>query len=415
MIELDNSQTAAASAMRDIYIARQSIYDADLNVVGYEVLYRNGKENRAAVSDGNQATSELLLNAAVEIGLERVVGDKWAFVNLTREFLIGSHPLPLDNQQLVLEILEDVAIDRELIDGVANLVSQQYTLALDDAVFRDDLAPLLKLARIVKVELPAIPRTELASHVRRFRSYPVKLLAEKVETQAEFKNCLQLGFEYFQGFFLSKPQMLQARELQASQAAVLKLLAQLSDPDVTVESLEGLIRNDATISYKLLRYINSSKFGLRRKVESLRQAIVLVGLQGVRTLAMLVSLAGAAQKPGDLLKCAALKALFCEKLGRLMRCRDFHVHFTAGLLSSFDAIFEMPLPEVLKSLPLSDELRNAVLKHEGSPGEAVACAIAHERADWDRIACGQLAPTDIRTAYLTAIDETNLLWSALEM
>jgi EAL and modified HD-GYP domain-containing signal transduction protein len=130
---------------------------------------------------------------------------------------------------------------------------------------------------------------------------------------------------------------------------------------------------------------------------------------------MLVSLAGAAQKPGDLLKNAALRALFCEKLGNLMHCRDVHMHFTAGLLSSFDAIFEMPLPEVLKSLPLSDGLRNAVLKHEGLPGEAVDCVIAHERAEWDSIEYGRLAPEDIRGAYLTAIDETNLLWTALEM
>ncbi len=347
MPELQNSSSAGSAALRDIYVARQSIYDAELNVVGYEVLYRNSQENRAAVSDGNQATSELLLNAAVEIGLERVVGDKLAFVNLTREFLIGRHPLPLDNGQLVLEILEDVAIDQELVDGVTKLVSQGYTLALDDAVYRDELVPLLKLAGIVKVELPAIPKNELDSHVQRFRGYPVKLLAEKVETQAEFKRCLQLGFEYFQGYFLSRPQMLQAKELQASQTAVLQLLAQLADPDVTIEALERLVRNDATMSYKLLRYINSSKFGIRRKIESLRQAIVLIGLQGVRTLAMLVSLAGASQKPGDLLKSAALKAIFCEKLGRLTYCRDIHVHFTAGLLSSFDAIFEIPMPEVL--------------------------------------------------------------------
>jgi EAL and modified HD-GYP domain-containing signal transduction protein len=415
MLELNNTPSAGSEALRDIYIARQSIYDAELNVVGYEVLYRSSKDNKASISDGNQATSELLLNAAVEIGLERVVGNNLAFVNLTREFLIGSHPLPLDNRQLVLEILEDVSIDEELIGGVTSLVSQGYTLALDDAVFRDELVPLLNLAAIVKVELPAIPRNELVNHVRRFRGHPVKLLAEKVETQTEFKHCLQLGFEYFQGFFLSRPQMLQARELPASQVAVLKLLAQLADPDVTVEKLEGLIRNDATISYKLLRYINSSKFGLRRKIDSLRQAIVLVGLQGVRTLAMLVSLAGAAQKPGDLLKNAALRAMFCERLGKLMHCRDIHVHFTAGLLSSFDAIFEMPLPEVLKSLPLSDELRNAILKHQGLPGEAVGCVIAQERADWDSIGYGRLAPEDIRSAYLGAIDETNVLWKALDL
>ena len=275
------------------------------------------------------------------------------------------------------------------------------------------MKPLLNLAKIVKVELPAIPKNDLAHHVRQFRDYPVKLLAEKVETLDEFKQCQQLGFEYFQGYFLSRPQMLQGKQRQTSQVAILKLLAQLADPEVTIEELEGLIRNEATICCKLLRYINSSKFALRRKIDSLRQAIVLIGVQGVRTLAMLVSLAGAAQKPGDIVKDAMLRALVCEKLGRLMKYGDIHTFFTAGLVSSFDAIFDMPLPEILESLPLSEELQSAILKHQGAAGETVRCAIAHERADWNSIACGTLTPEDVRNAYLAAIDETNELWSVL--
>ena len=409
----NNNPTLSRSAASDVYVARQSIYDAKLRVAGYEVLYRSSHENRAVVADGNQATSDLLLNAVVDIGLERVVGEKLAFVNLTREFLLGRHPLPLDNRQLVLEILEDVVIDEELVGGVSDLVARGYVLALDDAVFRDELKPLLGLATIVKIELPAIPKADLASHVRRFREYPVKLLAEKVETVEEFDRCRELGFEYFQGFFLSRPQMIPGKRRQANEVAVFQLLRRLSDPNVTVDELERIIKDDTVLSYKLLRYINSARFALHTRVESLRQVILSLGLQGVRTMAMLAALAGTEHKSGDLMKDATQRAVMCEHLGRLSKHLEPSACFTAGLTSSLDAVFDLSMEEVLASLPLSSALKAAVEQHEGEIGEVLQCAIAVERADWDAIRCGHLTPDEIRSAYLSAIDEVTELWASL--
>jgi EAL and modified HD-GYP domain-containing signal transduction protein len=406
-------QTGSRPGVRDIYVARQSIYDARLNVVGYEVLYRSGRDNRAVVTDGNQATSELLLNAVVEIGLERVVGEKLAFVNLTREFLLGHHPLPLSNRQLVLEVLEDVTIDAELVQAVARLVAQGYSLALDDAVFREELKPLLSLATIVKVELPAIPAAELAEHVRRFRDYPVKLLAEKIETREEFTRCRALGFEYFQGYFLARPQLIPGQRRAASDVAVLQILGRLSDPDVSVDELERIIRNDATLSYKLLRYVNSAHFSRQTKIESLRQVILLLGVQGIRTMAMLASLSGSVQKAGDLMKDAAQRAVMCERLARLQKLPEASACFTAGLISSLDAVFDLPLEQILASMSLSEALRAAVLRHEGRIGAVLRCAVAVERADWSAIGCGDLGADDIRGAYLAAIEEVAELWAAV--
>ena len=403
----------ARPAVRDINVACQSIYDVHLNVVAYEVLYRSGDENRAVVTDGNQATSELLLSAVVDIGLERIVGVKPAFVNLTREFLLGHLPLPLDSRRLVLEILEDVTIDQELVDGVSRLVAQGYALAVDDAIFRDDLIPLLSLASFVKIELPAIPKSRLREHVQRFRQYPVKLLAEKVETLDEFTHCRELGFEYFQGFFLSRPQMIPGRRRRPSEFAVLQVLARLSDPNVSVAQLEEIIKNDAALSYRLLRYLNSARFGRHAKITSLRHVILLLGLQSIRTLAMLMSLAGTVQKPGHLLKDATQRAVMCEKLARLLNRHDASACFTAGLISSLDAVFDVPLAEILESLPLADDLKDAILGHRGEIGEVLHCAIANERADWDAMRCGGLTSEEIRDAYLFAIQEVTELWSSL--
>lgn len=399
--------------LRDIYLARQSIYDRDLNVIGYEVLYRSSQENRAAFSDGGRASSELLLNAAVEVGLEQIVEDKLAFVNLPRPFFTSGWPLPLDKRQLVVEILEDIEIDQELIEGVAELASQGYTLALDDVVFQEKLTPLLSLAQIIKVEIQGIPSNELREHVRQFRDYPVKLLAEKVETREVFQQCMDLGFDMFQGFFLSRPQMVNGKQAQASQLIVMKLLVQLNDPRTTPAELESIIRRDAVLTHKLLRYVNSSKIGLRSKVESLRQAIMLLGVQGVRSLVMLISLAGANCCQGDVLKMITQRALMCEKLGQLSGLRDTHSCFTAGLISSLDVVLNKPLPEILSTLPLSDELNTAVLNRSGQIGEVLRCAIANEDADWDSLNCHSLTAEQIRGAYIASITASNDLWSTL--
>jgi EAL and modified HD-GYP domain-containing signal transduction protein len=402
-----------SSAPNDIYVARQSIYDVNLKVIGYEVLFRCSRENRAIVVDGNQATSQLLMNAVIDIGLERIVGEKLAFINFTRGFLLGDLPLPLAPARLVLEILEDVTIDEELVAGLGRLVKQGYAFALDDALFREELIPLLQLSCIVKVELPAIPTHELEDHVRHFRNYPVTLLAEKVETVEEFNHCRLLGFQYFQGFFLSRPQMIPGKKQRASDIAVLQVLGKLSDPNVSVGELEQIIKNDAALSYNLLRYINSARFALQTRIESLRQVILLLGLQGVRTMAMLAALAGTTQKPGDVLRDATQRALLCEKLGRLLNDLDASTCFTAGLISSLDAVFDLPVCDILEALPLSDGLKGAVLRHEGSVGEVLHCAIAIEHADWNEITCRGLTPTQIRAAYLSAIGEVTVLWASL--
>lgn len=390
------------------------MYNAQLEVVGYEVLYRSSHENRAAITDGNKATSQLLLNTFVELGLDQVVGDKLAFVNLTRDFLLGSLPLPLGTEQLVLEILEDVPIDTHLVTSISGLVEAGYTLALDDATFREELRPLLAHAAIVKVELPAIPPTHLAAHVRQFREYPVKLLAEKVETLQQFHRCKLLGFEYFQGFFLSRPEMMSGKARTSSQLAVLQLISRLSDPDVTVDEIERIIRNDAVLTYKLLRYINTARFALRSDVDSVRTVIILLGTKGVRAVAMLISLAGAVNTPGDMLRRAAERAIMCEALAQLTHSPDASSFFTAGLLSALDVVLEMPLDEILDSLPLSSELKNAVLHRQGTVGQALSCAIGLERADWPAVAFGDLKASEISGAYLSAITQADEMWAALD-
>lgn len=406
------SPNPSDAAAVDIYLARQPIFDRSLRVVAYELLFRSGSANTAEISDPVEATAQLLLNAFVSVGLNDLVGERKAFVNLPREFLIGTYPLPASPDQLVLEILEDVEIDDELIMGVKELRRQGYTVALDDVLFEPKLEPLLGLAKIVKMELSQAPRAEWGRHLEQFRRYPVQVLAEKVETEEDFDHCHALGFDLFQGYFFCRPKMITGRQLNTGQAAVLQLLSKLSDPKVSVDAVEQIFKSDGSLSYKLLRYINSSKFGLRRNIESLRQAITLIGLSGVRTLAMLLVLSGLETKQSEVVATAVRRALFCERLARKLRSVDPGECFTAGLVSGLDAIFRAPLEELVSTLSISEVIRQAVLEHSGPVGEIVACARSHEQIDKQVSPCGNLSALDVLSAFVESLAEADSLLAA---
>lgn len=407
-----NSPSPSDAAAVDIYLARQPIFDRSLRVVAYELLFRSSSANTAEISNPVEATAQLLLNTFVSVGLNDLVGDRKAFVNLPREFLIGTYPLPASPDQLVLEILEDVEIDDELIMGVKELRRQGYTVALDDALFEPKLEPLLGLAKIVKMELPLAPRAEWGRHLEQFRRYPVQVLAEKVETEEDFEHCHALGFDLFQGYFFCRPKMITGRQLNTGQVAVLQLLSKLSDPKVSVDAVEQIFKSDGSLSYKLLRYINSSKFGLRRNIESLRQAITLIGLSGVRTLAMLLVLSGLETKQSEVVATAVRRALFCERLARKLRSVDPGECFTAGLVSGLDAIFRAPLAELVSTLSISEVIRQAVLEHAGPVGEIVACARSHEQIDKQVSLCGNLSALDVLSAFVESLAEADSLLAA---
>jgi len=398
--------------MRDVYVARQPIFDRDQQIRAYEVLFRNSAENRAIITDGDQATSELLFNAFVTIGLDRIVGDQSAFINLTRDFLTGRRPLPASSDRLVLEILEDVTIDEELVSGVRALVEQGYTLALDDVVFEDRLIPLLELARIIKVELKGVPREEWGGQVERFRQFgKAEILAEKVETQADYELCRDVGFDLFQGYFFSRPQMLTARELPSSQIAILQLISQLNRPDVTIHDLERILKTDANLSFKLLRFINSARVGVPRRVESLHQAINFLGIRGVRALTLMVSTSSLSCDRPETLKNAILRAILCEKLARKVPGCDPNACYTAGLVSALDAVLEVPLDKILALLPLSDALLQAVTDRTGVVGEIIRCAESHERLEEFRQPALPLTGEQVRVAFLEALGDVQTIFA----
>ena len=386
-----------------IFVGRQPIFDRRSEVRAYELLYRSGDQNRAQFRDGDQATAQVILNTFLEIGLEQVVGPRPAFINVTRAFLISGHWRLLPPERVVLEVLEDVGVDDEVVSALTSIRDHGYTLALDDFVLCEARRALIDHADIIKLDVQALGIAGAARHVNELRDRGLELIAEKVETAEELALCRELGFHYFQGYHFCRPQVLEGRRIDPSRLTALRLVAALGDPAADLDQLEVLIKSDLSLSYKLLRLINAAAYGLSRRISSVREAVLLLGLRRVKSWASLIVLAGLSDKPRELLTTAMVRARMCERLALRRGEPDPERFFMAGLLSLLDALLDQPLTEILPLLPLAREIGEALLGSTGRIGEILGCVIAYERADWDAVRCGGIDAATIRAEYLESV------------
>ena len=394
--------------MSEIYIGRQPIYDRKLGVYAYELLFRAASDNSAKFTDGDQATSDVIVNTFLEIGLDNIVGDRLAFINLTRAFFVGEHTISLPRDRVVLELLEDIEADEEVVSSVKRLSEQGYSIALDDFIYHESLQPLVQLADIVKIDIMAMSRDEIREHVEALRQHPLRLVAEKVETQEEHDYCMELGFDYFQGYFLAQPKVIRGRRLPNNRLAILKLLSRLQDPEITTKQLEELIAQDVAFSYRILRYVNSAAYAPPRKIESIHQAVVRLGLQTIRSWTALLAMSQVDNKPTELVVTAMIRGKMAEQMARALDAEQPDSFFTVGLFSALDALMDNSMEEILTQLPLADHIAQALLhKGGGLHGEVLNCVLAYERGEWENLGCSQLGTHRLRTCYLEAVQWAN--------
>jgi len=393
---------------KQLFIARQPIFDRKKKVYGYEILFRDSKRNIASVFDGDRATSQVITDTFLEIGLDRLVGSKYAFFNLTRNFLINDAEFPLSSAHVGLEILETVEVDDKLLESVERLADQGFRIALDDFEFNEGTERLLPLAHMVKLDVLDPTPAELESQVRKLRQYAVQLVAERVETQEAFQRALDLGFDYFQGYFLCEPELMERKRLPDNKLSILRLLARLQDPSVSPKELEQIIKQDVTLSYKLLRCVNSAYYGLSLEVKSIHHAIVYLGLPAVRNWVRLLVLAGLQDRPPELIKIALTRAKMCEILSEEAPNLSKEVAFTVGLFSVLDALMNMPMDEILERIPLSEEVDRALIQGKGAYGVLLSFVKAYEQGDWQTIEDGPYPAYAVRTAYVKALEAAEL-------
>jgi c-di-GMP phosphodiesterase len=394
--------TQPVTANASIFLARQAILDREQQLFAYELLFRDGRTNGARFTDANAATTRLLTNTFLEFGIETISDNKPVFINLPRSFVTGELPMPLDPRHVVLEILEDITADEAILSGIASLKERGFTIALDDFILDEARRSLLANADLIKIDIRQFTPEALAQEVKHYAGMPLKLLAEKVETHGEFELCRDLGFDYFQGYFFSKPLLMEGRELPASQVILLNLITKLQTPATTFAEIEELISNDVGISYKLLRIINSSLYNLSREVESIQHAVVLLGTATLKKWLTLLSLSAVSNKPPELVNQTLIRAHMCEQLAHTLKLKPESA-FTVGLFSLLDALMDTPLEELVAALPLAPDIRAAITQRSGELGALLQAVENYERGEWQAIDTRRLTPEILLEAWQSAV------------
>ncbi len=353
-------------------------------------------------------TADVLVRAGLDLGLEALVGSKLAFVNATRPFLIGEQTIPLPPSQTVVEVLEDVAHDEQVVEGCRRLAERGYQIALDDYVWVEGDEPLLEIANIVKIDVLALSSEDLTASVERCGNAGVKLLAEKVETAEMFERCQDLGFDLFQGYLLSRPENVKARVLSAGRLSCIRIIDRLCDPESSAEDVEEIVEADVGLSQRFLTAVGvGSALGLRRQVSSIREGVVLLGERRLRSWVTLMLLADSGPASFELLQIAMTRSRMCELLAETIAPEQAHSAFTVGLVSSLGLLIEAPLEQVVGKLAITEDLRDAVLHHEGLLGRILADVLAWEVGGADLEPVSAVGPGVVESCYLQA-----LAWSS---
>jgi c-di-GMP phosphodiesterase len=400
--------------MSEIILGRQPILDANRKLHGYEILYRSTTPGPISAVDGDLATATVMLNTIIELGIDSVVGSQYAWFNMTEETLQQERYAVLPPNRVVLEILESLEPTPENIRSIRRARLNGYCVALDDFVYSEKLIPFLEVADIVKLEFPAIGVDGIAAQVEAVRRFNVRILAEKIETAAEFEACRSVGCDLYQGYFFCKPDVLRSKSLPADTLSLLRLVSRVQDPNVTLAEIEQLIEQNFALSVKVLRLANSPLYSVPRRIESIRHAGVMLGLSNIRTLATLLLVSGMSDKPHELVITGLVRAKLCELLAKSADQESADSYFTVGLLSVIDALMDKPMQEIVAKMSLSDDLIAALVHRTGSIGAALKCAIDCETGDWDPSLLAGYGANTVMNSWMQAIEWANNVASSVD-
>jgi len=359
----------------DVVVGRQPVFDRNLSVYGYELLFRTLSGPTAAEAAGtlgDEMTADVIFNS-VSLGIDRLVGDKKLFCNASRGVLTGVVPVMLPPEQTVVEVVESVVPLEDVLAGCRRLHEEGFTLALDDVTFQTHVERFAGLVSVVKLDIQDIGPGELPALVEQCQQHDMWLVAEKVETTEEFDRCVELGFDFFQGYLLARPAQITGKALDPGQLAQLRMAAHLLDRECPISELEDIVRRDPAMTLQLLQLAGmGASGGMRRTVRTVREALVIVGWRRLQSWVSLLLIGGKGRASDEEITTALTRARTCELVAEAVDHSLSAPAFTAGMLASFDVLLGVPLEEVLRDLPLEDGLRRAILDAEGPLGQLVA-------------------------------------------
>jgi len=369
----------------EVYVARQPIFNKNKKLFGYELLFRDGLSNVFPDIDGDTATSKLLSNSFFSIGMNQLTSGKTAFINFPQSLLLNKIPMMFPPEKMMVEIMEDVDPNEQVINACIDIARAGYSLALDDFVFKNELQPLIELADIIKIDFMLTPIDEIQKMVDRFKGHNVKLLAEKIATYQEFEKALSMGFMYFQGYFFSKPEIISGKEIAPSKITLLQIVGEANKKDCSFEKLEKLMNEDTSVSDKLLRYINSDFSKRPTEISNIQHAAAILGETEVKRFISMVATAElASDKPDELVRTSIIRARFCELLG-IYSQNGVNISdlFLMGLFSLIDAMLDNKMEDIMITLPLSKNIKQALLEKKGDLADYLNLVSSYESASWE--------------------------------
>ena len=382
------------------YVARQPILNSDQELIAYELLFRDGQSNHFPGINPDQATSNILTNNHLTLGVENVTGNYTAYINFHADTLIRHFPSFLDPKNIVIEILEDVPISNELLEACKALKAKGYTLALDDHDFDPKWQVFFPYVDIIKVDVLALSILDISRYVNSIAQHNMTLLAEKVETAKQFEQLKLLGFTLFQGYFFAKPEMLKQKKISTNKQNILELINQASHAQLDFNKISDIFRIDPGLTYKLLRFINSPSYGCSQEISSLKHALAFIGELELKKFIALLALSDLSQgKPTEIMRLSLYRAKFCELISQYLKNTENPPKaFLAGMLSLIDGILDHDIATVVDILPIDSEIKAALLGENIYLTSYVDLAKYCEQGQWlhcENIAKPYQIPTDV--------------------
>jgi len=393
----------------DIYIARQPIFDKYMKVKFYELLFRSNKKNYYDEIDGNKATYDVISNTFFSIGIEKLTGGKKAFINFTKDLLLNETPALLPKEYLAVEVLETIEPTEEVLSTCRKLKKMGYTIVLDDFVFNPKYFPLAVIADIIKVDFIETRGAERKKIVDKLKSYNIKFLAEKVESKEDFEEAVKYGYEYFQGYFFSKPKIISDNDIADNTKSSMILLQRIHDDSVDINVIEDIIKRDISKSYKLLKLINSSYYSFKSEITSIKQAIMILGMDEMKKwITLLIFKETVNNKDDELLKGTVVRARFGELLAKSIEFEDMASEvFLMELLSSLNVVLNKSIDEILAEISINEEIKKALMGENNILGIMHEMLSSYQCADWNKFeiysqALG-VSDRDISKIYIEAL------------
>lgn len=404
----------------EVFLARQPIFNRKKKVVAYEILYRNGNKNTYDLSiNGDLATASVVVDALVNFGLGTLTSNRIAYINFTRKLILEDLPSLFAADRLTIELLETAEVDDLLVEKIAHYKSMGYTIALDDFVGDERFDAVIPYVDIIKVDFLILKSEGRKFIAEKYKPLGVQLLAEKVESDLDYQEALEWGYDLFQGYFFEKPIICKTKSISVTTFRYMEILKETMNEEPDFNHLAEIIRKDFSLTYKLLRLINSPAFYTVNEITSVNHALTLLGLNEIRKWTTLIMLRDiSAEKPDELVRVSLVRALFAEKLSTFFGVGHRKTEaFLLGLFSLIDTIMEKPLFEIIEPLPLKKDLKSAMMG-EANVFHAILKLLKHyEMGSFDQVISISdqygILYTDVNRAYLESVEEANKLYEMM--